>query len=193
MRRVIVLLSLMMCVILFFGCTENTQRIPFKEAESMMTVAYAYEDNTGMTQIDITEELPWYDDLEKLCKRINGWSEGKMLPATYHFEEDGKLLVTSEEIESTVVFQIKLPDTDPNDDIREYHTITYALKALTENRCYLSWDDVFFRFTEETEHTVVQEEWICEDKTACEMIVELEAAIREIALEIAESEKQEAE
>ncbi len=193
MKKFLVLISLMICAMLLCSCTEETQRIPYKEAESMMTVAYAYEDNTGMTQIDITEDLPWYDNLEKLCKRINGWSEKKMLPATYHYEEYGRLLVTSDEIESKVVFQIKLPDTDPNDDIREHHIITFALWALTDNRCYLSWDDVFFRFTEETEYTVVQEEWICEDKTACEMIVELEAAIREIALEIAESGKQEAE
>ena len=192
LRCVLVPIALLVGVSLC-GCTENTQRIPFKEAESMYTMAYANEDHTGMTQIYITEEVPWYDDLEKLCKRINGWPEKKMIPATYHFEEDGKLLVTSEEIESSIVFQIKLPDTDPNDDIREHHIITFALRALTDNRCYLSLDDNFFRFTEETEHTVNQEEWLYEDKAAWEMIAELEAAIRETAGEMAEAEKQETE
>ena len=175
------------------GCGGTTQRIPIKEAESMFTMAYANEDHTEMAQIDITEDLPWYDDLIKLCKRINGWPEEKMLPATYHYEEDGKLLVTSEEIENSIVFQIKLPDTDPNDDIREHHIITFALWALTENRCYLSLDDNFFRFTEETEHTVNQEEWVYEDKTAWEMIAELETAIQKTAAEMAEAEKQETE
>lgn len=193
MKRFLILVFLLIGVMFLYSCAEGTQRIPFKEAESMYTMAYANEDHTEMTQIDITEDVPWYDDLIKLFKRINGWSEKKMIPATYHFEEDDKLLVTSEEIESNVVFQLKLPDTDPNDDIREHHIITFALWALTDNICYLGLDDVFFRFTEETEHTVVQEEWVYEDKTACEMIAELETAIRETALEIAESEKQEAE
>ncbi|MBQ3176727.1 MAG: hypothetical protein IJB52_02825 [Clostridia bacterium] len=191
MKRFLLMFSLLVCTVLC-SCTETTQRIPFQEAESMYTMAYANEDHTEMTQIDITENLPWYDDLIKLFKRINGWPEKKMIPATYHFEEDGKLLVTSEEIESSIVFQIKLPDTDPNDDIREHHIITFALWALTDNRCYLSLNDNFFRFTEETEHTVNQEEWIYEDKAAWEMIAELETAIRETALEMAESENQEA-
>ena len=64
---------------------------------------------------------------------------------------------------------------------------SFALRALTDNRCYLSLNDNFFRFTEETEHTVNQEEWIYEDKAAWEMIAELETA-----LEMAESENQEA-
>ncbi|MBQ8402655.1 MAG: hypothetical protein IJX14_12085 [Clostridia bacterium] len=193
MKKFILVLVSLILFLFLAGCGETTQRIPFKEAESMYTMAYANEDHTEMTQIDITEDLPWYDDLIKLFKRINGWSEEKMIPAAYHFEEDGKLMVTSDEMESKVVFQIKLPDTDPNDDIREHHIITFALRALTDNRCYLSLDDNFFRFTEETEHTVNQEEWLYEDKAAWEMIAELEAAIRETAGEMAEAEKQETE
>ena len=116
MKRIIVLLSIMMmCVILFFGCTEETQRIPFKEAESMMTVAYAYENNTGMVQVDITENLSWYDDLEQLCGRINGLSEKKMIPATsYNWEkEEGMLYIESEEMLHNIVLSIRLPDSDP--------------------------------------------------------------------------------
>ena len=187
MKKFILVLVSLILFLFLTGCGETTQRIPFKEAESMYTMAYANEDHTKMTQIDITEDLPWYDDLIKLFKRINGWPEEKMIPAAYHFEEDRKLMVTSDEMESKVVFQIKLPDTDPNDDIREHHIITFSLWALTDNRCYLHLGDNFFRFTEETDHAVNEEEWVYEDKTAWEMISELETAIRKTAGEMGEN------
>ncbi len=175
---------LLVCCLFLSGCVGTGQRIPLKDAESIMGGEYAYEDHTGITHFDITEEMPWYADMEMLCERVNRWPEKKMSPAAYYKEEEGKQLVTPEEIENSVVLQIRLPDTNPDDDIREYHTITFGLYALTENRCYLRRDDVFFRIGEDTEQTVTSEAWVIEDKTACDMIAGLEAAMRETAAEI---------
>lgn len=182
------------------GCAENTQRIPFKEAESMYTIAYAYEDH-GMTQIDITEDVPWYDDLEKLCKRINGLSEKKMIPATdLDWEKnDDKLYIESDEIVHNVVLSIRLPDSDPSDDVREYNTTTIAIRTLTDNRCFLGRTDTWFALQEQADGTAdtdqnnTDEAWVYEDEVAWEMIAELDAAMRETAAEMAEVEKQETE
>jgi len=182
------------------GCDETTQRIPFKEAESIYTIAYAYEDH-GMTQIDITEDVPWYDDLEKLCSRINGLSEKKMIPATdLHWEkDDDKLYIESDEIVHNVVLSIRLPDSDPSDDVSEYNTTTIAMRTLTDNRCFLGRTDTRFALREHTDGTAdtdqnnTSEAWVYEDEAAWKMIAELEAAMRETAAEMAEVEKQETE
>lgn len=201
MKKYVLIAICLMLSLVLAGCGEYTQRIPFKEAESMMTVAYAYEDNSGMTQIDITEDVPWYEKLEKLCKRINGWSEKKMIPATdFSWEkEEGKLYIESEEILHNVVLSIHLPDPDPSDDVIETRTTTIAIRALTDSRCFFGRTDSWFALQEQADGTadmeknITDEAWVYEDKDAWEMIAELEAAMRETALEAAESEKQETE
>ena len=189
-----VIIILLMCTLLMSSCSENSQRIPINDVENIMCAEYAYENNTGLTYFEITDEMPWYADMERLCERVNRWSEKKLIPATYDREENGKLLVTSEEIMNSLIFQVKLPDTDPTDDVKEYHTINIVLWALTGNRVFLSRDDRLIRFTEVNEHTATTTEiGVIKDKIACEMIAELEKAMRVTASEMAESENQETE
>jgi len=196
MKKFILFFLCLVLSLLLAGCGENTQRIPFKEAESMMTVAYAYEEYTGMKQIDITEDLPWYDDLIKLCKRINGLSEKEMIPATdLHWEkEDDKLYIESDEIVHNVVLSIRLPDSNPSDDVIEYNTTTIAMRTLTNNRCFLGRTDTWFALREhadgtaDTDQNNAKEAWVYEDEVVWEMIAELEAAMRETAAAMAKSE-----
>ena len=201
MKKYVLITICLMISLFLAGCGGNTQRIPFKEAESMMVVAYAYDDHTGMVQIDITEDVPWYDELEILCKRVNGWSEKKMIPAVSPIrdKEEDKLYIESEEMLHNVVLSIRLPDPDPSDNVKETHTATIAIRALTDDRCFLKRTDTWFALREQTDGTAhmdqnnTNEAWVYEDKAAWEMVAELEAAIRETAMEISESEKQEAE
>ena len=191
MKKFILFLVSLIMFLFLIGCDETTQRIPFKEAESIYTIAYAYEDH-GMTQIDITEDLPWYDDLEKLCRRINGLSEKKMIPATDRDweKEDDKLYIESDEIVHNVVLSIRLPDSDPSDDVIEYNTATIAIRTLTDNRCFLGRTDTWFALREQADGTAdtdqnnTNEAWVYEDKAAWEMIAELDVAIRKTAGEM---------
>jgi len=200
MKKFILVLVSLILFLFLTGCGETTQRIPFKEAESMYAIAYAYEDH-GMTQIDITEDMPWYDDLENLCKRINGLSEKKMIPATsLDWEKDeNKLYIESDEIVHNVVLSIRLPDSDPSDDVIEYNTATIAIRTLTDNRCFLGRTDTWFALREQADGTAdtdqnnTDEAWVYEDGAIWEMIAELDAAMRETAAEMAEAEKQETE
>lgn len=201
MKKFALIFVCLMIPLFLTGCDETTQRIPFKEAESMYTVAYANEDHTVMKQIDITEDLLWYDDLIRLCKRINGLSEKKMIPATdLHWEKDeNKLYIESDEIVHNVVLSIRLPDSDPSDDVIEYNTATIAIRTLTDNRCFLGRTDTWFALREQADGTAdtdknnTNEAWVYEDEAAWEMIAELEVAMRETAAEMAEAEKQETE
>ena len=201
MKKFVLFFVSLKMFLFFSGCAGNTQRIPFNEAESMYTVAYVYEDHTGMTQIDITEDVPWYEALERLCKRINSISEKKMIPATdalWEKDED-KLYIESEEIVHNVVLSIHLPDTDPSDDVSEYNTSTIAIRTLTDNRYFLGRTDTWFALREQADGTADTDQnnssygWVYEDEAVWEMIAELDTAIRETAMEMAEAEKKEAE
>lgn len=93
-----------------------------------------------------------------------------------------------------VVLSIRLPDSNPSDDVIEYNTTTIAMRTLTDNRCFLGRTDTWFALREhadgtaDTDQNNAKEAWVYEDEAAWEAIAELEATMRETAAAMAESE-----